>query len=139
MLDRRSVHALYRQVANALQERVRSGDLPPGSVLPSEAALAEQYEVSRDVVRDAMTALRSEGVIVTERGRRSRVRRTGPLQELPVPPAAEITARMPTADERHDLQIVPGVPLIVIRTDEFETRHPADRVVLVSPPERGGA
>lgn len=134
MLDRRSPLALYRQLADDVAERVRAGEIAPGSPLPSETALAAWYSVSRDVVRDAMNTLRAEGVIVTERGRRSRVRRTGPLEPLPAPPDAEITARMPTAEERHHLGIVPGVPLLVIRTVEFETRHPADRVAIVTPP-----
>jgi GntR family transcriptional regulator len=135
MLDRRSELALYRQLASSLQDRIRIGDLPPGTELPSEAVLSREYDVSRDVVRDAMALLRSEGVISTLRGRRSTVRRTDRRDELQAPPAAQITARMPTMDERRRLDMLEGVPLIIIRTDDMETHHPADRVVITTPPQ----
>jgi len=41
----------------------------PGDRLPSELALAEQFGVSRTVVREAMRTLASQGVIVRGRGR----------------------------------------------------------------------
>ncbi|MEU7866359.1 winged helix-turn-helix domain-containing protein [Dactylosporangium sp. NPDC049140] len=134
MLDRRSALALYRQLADALLDRIKGGELRPGMELPSESVISLQYKVSRDVVRDAMAVLRSEGVIATERGRRSVVRKTGPVEQLPAPPSAQITARMPTSDERRSLNLLEGVPLLVVRTEEFETVHPADRVMLLTPP-----
>ncbi|WP_433209316.1 winged helix-turn-helix domain-containing protein [Dactylosporangium sp. CS-047395] len=139
MLDRRSGMSLYRQLAYHLLERVRVGELVAGSYLPSEAALSGEYGVSRDVVRDAMGVLRTEGIIVTTRGRRSSVRKAIAVEELQAPPAARITVRMPTYDERHRHDMLEGVPLIVIHTDEFESYHPAERVAIITPPadERG--
>ncbi|WP_433209294.1 winged helix-turn-helix domain-containing protein [Dactylosporangium sp. CS-047395] len=134
MLDRRSPVSLYRQLAHHLLDRIRTGDLPPGSDLPSENTLSSEYGVSRDVVRDAMGVLRTEGIIVTTRGRRSSVRKAIAVEELQAPPAARITVRMPTYDERHRHDMLEGVPLIVIHTDEFETYHPADRVAIITPP-----
>ncbi|WP_433049976.1 GntR family transcriptional regulator [Dactylosporangium sp. CS-033363] len=138
MLDRRSPVSLYRQLAHNLLDRMRTGELPPGADLPSENTLSHEYGVSRDVVRDAMAVLRAEGTIVTTRGRRSSVRRTTTVEELHAPPAARITVRMPTYDERHRLDMLEGVPLIVIHTDEFESHHPADRVAIITPPEPAG-
>lgn len=68
-LDRRADRALYRQLADLLRAQIEGGDLAPGHELPSETALADQYQVGRDTVRDALWQLRAEGLITTERGR----------------------------------------------------------------------
>jgi DNA-binding GntR family transcriptional regulator len=92
MLDRHADLSLYRQLADVLRDQIRTGELRPGTELPSESVLSKEYNVSRDVVRDAMAVLRGEGVIATVRGRRAIVRE--PAARIPVqaPPSAEITA-----------------------------------------------
>jgi len=59
-------------VHTAVQERIKSyileGKLRPGDPLPSEAQLAEQLCVSRPVVREALRALESLGIIISRRG-----------------------------------------------------------------------
>ena len=37
----------YRLLADNLIRRIRSGELPPGTLLPTEQALGEQFRVSR--------------------------------------------------------------------------------------------
>jgi GntR family transcriptional regulator len=66
--------ALYRQVANVLREAIDTGEYPPGSLLPSEAALTERYKVSRPTVRLALAMLRTEGLIKARNGKGSYVR-----------------------------------------------------------------
>ncbi|MFI5911556.1 winged helix-turn-helix domain-containing protein [Dactylosporangium sp. NPDC051541] len=134
MLDRRADVSLYRQLADVLRDQIRSGELQPGKELPSEGFLSKEHNVSRDVVRDAMAVLRSEGVIATVRGRRAIVREATARIPVQAPPAAEITARMPTIEERRRWDILEGVPLITVRTDEMETHHPADRVIVYTSP-----
>jgi DNA-binding FadR family transcriptional regulator len=41
------------EVAQDLLDRIVSGEIPPGAVLPREADLAERYKVNRSVVREA--------------------------------------------------------------------------------------
>ncbi|GLF94306.1 GntR family transcriptional regulator [Streptomyces yaizuensis] len=65
---------LYQQVANAIRQGIANGDFPPGSPLPSEAQLIERYEVSRPTVRNAISALRSEGLIEVRHGKGSFVK-----------------------------------------------------------------
>ena len=48
---------LYRQIADALEERVASGEFKPGDRLPTERELAAFYSVSRTCVREALLAL----------------------------------------------------------------------------------
>jgi GntR family transcriptional regulator len=66
--------ALYRQVAAAIRDAITSGEYPPGTMLPSETQLIERYGVSRPTVRNAVAALRAEGLIDVIHGKGSFVR-----------------------------------------------------------------
>ena len=54
-----------------LRERLESRDLRPGDLLPSEAALQKEHDVSRSVVRQALATLEADGLIHKVRGRGS--------------------------------------------------------------------
>ncbi len=56
------------QLAALLSRRIASGALPPGTKLPSEAALAARFRVSRSVVREALSQLKYEGLLVSRQG-----------------------------------------------------------------------
>jgi GntR family transcriptional regulator len=47
-------HPKYRQIADALREKIESGDLARGTQLPTEAELRNQYSASRNTIRDAL-------------------------------------------------------------------------------------
>jgi len=61
-------NGLVQQVCQELSERVRSGVWKLGERLPSEQALAEEFGVSRTVVREAVARLKSEGLLDTRQG-----------------------------------------------------------------------
>ncbi|MEV2210628.1 GntR family transcriptional regulator [Streptomyces sp. NPDC050997] len=69
--------ALYQQVAAAIREAILSGEFAPDSLLPSEAQLMARYGVSRPTVRNAIAALRAEGLIDVRHGKGSFVRSSG--------------------------------------------------------------
>ncbi|MGW2424456.1 GntR family transcriptional regulator [Streptomyces sp. NPDC001709] len=69
--------ALYQQVAAAIREAILSGEFAPDSLLPSEAQLMAKYGVSRPTVRNAISALRAEGLIDVRHGKGSFVRSSG--------------------------------------------------------------
>ncbi|MGW0763689.1 GntR family transcriptional regulator [Streptomyces sp. NPDC002814] len=69
--------ALYQQVAAAIREAILSGEFAPDSLLPSEAQLMARYGVSRPTVRNAVAALRAEGLIDVRHGKGSFVRSDG--------------------------------------------------------------
>ncbi|NNN33154.1 GntR family transcriptional regulator [Streptomyces sp. S3(2020)] len=72
--------ALYQQVAAAIREAILSGEYEPGAPLPSEAQLMARYQVSRPTVRNAVAALRAEGLIDVRHGKGSFVRSdSGPV------------------------------------------------------------
>ncbi len=50
-------------VADDLLRQIARGELPPGSVLPTEAELALQYGVNRSVVREANNRLEVHGLV----------------------------------------------------------------------------
>jgi GntR family transcriptional regulator len=59
----------HASIAATLRAQIDSGELPAGAPLPSEAQLSARFEVSRGTVRQALAALRSEGLIAGGRGR----------------------------------------------------------------------
>ena len=59
---------LAEQVMARLVADIRSGRLGPGARLPTEQALTAALGVSRTVVREAVAALRADGLVVTRRG-----------------------------------------------------------------------
>lgn len=65
--------AVYTRIADDLRARITSGDLRPGDDVPTEAELAEHWRTSRGPIRNALSALRAEGLIETHRGRPARV------------------------------------------------------------------
>lgn len=67
---------LHEQIAGDLRQRIASGDLPVGAALPTEAELQAQWRGSRGPVRQALAALRMEGLIGGGRGKPPTVRRS---------------------------------------------------------------
>jgi len=59
---------LYRRVSRALETRIRNGDIPPGSALPSESQLCDNFGVSRITVRRALEELVQRRLVVRRRG-----------------------------------------------------------------------
>ncbi|SPF80955.1 FadR/GntR family transcriptional regulator [Pseudoprimorskyibacter insulae] len=59
---------LVVEVRDNLKAQITSGQYKPGDRLPSEARLTEEYGVSRTVVREAVAALRADGLVDPQRG-----------------------------------------------------------------------
>lgn len=67
-LDRVSPVPLYFQVEQALAQEISSGRIAIGTRLPTEPELAEQFGVSRSVIRQALTRLEQTGLVARRRG-----------------------------------------------------------------------
>ncbi|RKN51335.1 GntR family transcriptional regulator [Micromonospora endolithica] len=74
--------ARYRQVADALRRRILAGVIPPGALLPSESSLMAEFSVARGTVREALGLLRTEGLVVSEKGRGTYARPVMPVRRL---------------------------------------------------------
>lgn len=57
-------------LASQLRARILDGDLVDGSELPPEAALLEQFPISRPSLREAFRILETEGLVTVRRGKR---------------------------------------------------------------------
>lgn len=60
---------LYYQLETILRRKILSGDFKPESPLPSEDMLAEEYQVSRITVRQALASLEQDGLVLRQRGK----------------------------------------------------------------------
>ncbi|MFF1695086.1 FadR/GntR family transcriptional regulator [Streptomyces sp. NPDC058257] len=58
----------YQRVAEQIEERILSGDLPPGARLPAERELVNRFGVGRSTVREALRVLQSAGLIRSRPG-----------------------------------------------------------------------
>jgi GntR family transcriptional regulator len=54
---------MYRQIAQDLREQIESGTLSPGEQLPTESELGDNYNASRNTIRDAMKWLATRGLV----------------------------------------------------------------------------
>ena len=56
------------RVTAALLSLIRTGEYPPGARLPSEMRMATSFGVSRTVIREAVSRLKSEGLVESRQG-----------------------------------------------------------------------
>jgi GntR family transcriptional regulator/MocR family aminotransferase len=67
-LDRSRPRGLRAQVEDELRDAIRAGRLPPGALLPSTRALAQDLGVTRGVIVDAYDQLIAEGYLAARPG-----------------------------------------------------------------------
>lgn len=54
---------LYEQIVHQIEDSICKGTLKPGDQLPAEPELAQQFNVSRTAVREAIKVLREKGLV----------------------------------------------------------------------------
>ncbi|GFZ83427.1 GntR family transcriptional regulator [Nesterenkonia alkaliphila] len=62
-----SPQSQYTRIRADLERAIRSGELPPGSKLPTERELCQTYNVSRATVQRAVTAMAEAGLVTRRR------------------------------------------------------------------------
>jgi GntR family transcriptional regulator len=126
MIDRSSDRPLYQQLADLLRDQIHTGVLAPGAFVPSESSLMQEYALGRPAVRNAVSVLRQEGLVVSARGARTQVRLLPEREVVELRGGDEVVGRMPTDPERRDLGIDPGEPILeVTKTDGRKLILPA--------------
>ncbi len=55
----------YRQIAEIIRKRIKSGEYPKDSRIPTESEIVETWEVARTTARRAIAVLREEGLVYT--------------------------------------------------------------------------
>lgn len=68
VVDRESRTPIYWQIADQIKEKIISGQMPDGFVLPSERAFAQMLGVHRNTIIKAYTALKDEEIVESVRG-----------------------------------------------------------------------
>lgn len=134
-IDPQADRPAYKQVADDIRNQIQLGILAARAELPGEARIAAEYEVGVNTVRSALQLLRSERLIVTERGVGSRVRGREERSTVTIPPGARVTIRPADDDERRRFGLAAHEPVAVVETTEGVQVLPAYRVVLVAEEE----
>jgi len=65
---RRKPRTLALELVDSLSDRIREGRLAVGDKLPTEAAIMAEFNVSRTVVREAISKLQASGLVETRHG-----------------------------------------------------------------------
>ncbi|MCX4883304.1 MULTISPECIES: GntR family transcriptional regulator [unclassified Streptomyces] len=70
-IDRESITPMYVQLASALRERIRRGEIPVGRRIPSQHDLEQETggSVSRRTIKSAIELLQAEGVVQGVQGK----------------------------------------------------------------------
>jgi GntR family transcriptional regulator len=121
---------LHQRLADELRGRITSGTWPEGFQIPSEAELCREFEASRGTVRQALSALRKEGLILGGRGKQPVAGRAalsqpfttfmsftewaGSIGRSPGQQTREIAKRPASADVAAQLGIREGEPVVEV-------------------------
>jgi DNA-binding GntR family transcriptional regulator len=70
-IDRESITPMYLQLASALRERIRRGEIPVGRRIPSHHELEQETggTVSRRTIKSAIEVLAAEGIVQGVQGK----------------------------------------------------------------------
>lgn len=85
----------YRVVVRIIEARIMSGEWAVGHRLPSEAALADMFNVNRSTIREAIRALEQNGLVGRHDG--------GKLLYVTAPREADISRRVTAAIVLHEI------------------------------------
>ena len=64
----RRPRGLVQEIVEGLAESIKSGDIKPGDKLPTESAIMARFDVSRTVVREALSKLQASNMVETRHG-----------------------------------------------------------------------
>jgi DNA-binding transcriptional regulator YhcF (GntR family) len=132
------------RIAGVLRDRIRSGELPRHSRLPTQRTLAEQFGTNRTTIRQALAILEREGYL-SARGRGAPALVARPAQDAPRPAGVEVADRIAMAFQAEDVSIdaftltaetlnsALAAPLIAISAGELKPRSITVRLLLPDP------
>jgi DNA-binding transcriptional regulator YhcF (GntR family) len=130
MIDPDNNRPQYRQLADMLRIQIASGKYAPGARLPSDGYLSQETGLPRTTVRRALDILRAEGLTELRVPKGTYVRKPPTARTVELAGDALVRTRMPTPDERRRLDVVEGVPLLVVEHAGETALYAGDRSVL---------
>lgn len=116
--------APYLRIATQLREQIHSGELQPGDKVPPARQIAQDWGVARQTADRALSALRSEGLIVATAGRGGTKVATPTTATFAVAIEEPVGLRVASAEVTRaseavagDLDVPPGSAVVVIRLE----------------------
>jgi GntR family transcriptional regulator len=109
MMSLESVPPKYAQLVQTLQRRIEAGDYPPGTLLPSENQLIQEFSVSRPTVVAALRVLREQGWIESQQGKGRFVRGRPAMASIEQKRPGQAYLTTPEADSTGDVVEVGAV------------------------------
>ncbi|BAU29828.1 GntR family transcriptional repressor for pyruvate dehydrogenase complex [Aneurinibacillus soli] len=76
----------YEVIAEQLEKLVENGSLEPGTRLPTIDRLAEQYQVGKSTIREALSQLKARGLIESRQGEGTFVKKSASAALKAIPP-----------------------------------------------------
>lgn len=67
--SRQPHQSVTSEIVDWLNQQIETEQLKPGEKLPSESELCERFSVGRSAVREALSQLKSEGIVTAQQGR----------------------------------------------------------------------
>jgi GntR family transcriptional repressor for pyruvate dehydrogenase complex len=117
---------LSEQLADSFAASIRDGQLAAGERLPTEAAIVARFGVSRTVVREALSRLKTLGLIESRQGSGAFVRvQPVPTQQLVLDPDGSIGAVIQMVEVRRALE-AESAALAAARRTPQALRHIKD-------------
>lgn len=135
-----SYRPLYQQIKEALLSRIVSNIWPPGTFIPSESALSQEYGVSVGTIRKAVDALAKEHVVIRYQGKGTVVAthdsdrslfqffnfmRFDGTRTLPISRVLLRTRRRASAEEANVLELNPKAMVVHIKRVRVLDETPA--------------
>lgn len=113
---------VYRRVARALAKRIEHGSWPPGTKIPSERELAEEFTISRMTARASVDVLVDHGLVQ----RRERI------GAFVAPPKLvyDVTTPAGLSDQLKEAGMIPGAAVWDSATIDAEELSPSVRELL---------
>lgn len=87
--------ALYKQIQEDIMRKIKSGQLRPTDRIPSEQELMEEYKVSKITVKNALTLLADEGLIIRVQGKGTFVSANVDVDKPTAPPSSRSLSSLP--------------------------------------------
>jgi DNA-binding FadR family transcriptional regulator len=113
-------------VVAGLVDAIVRGDLPPGSSLPPEAVLCEQFGVSRTVIRESVKRLEEKGLVTVAQGRGTQVLDANSWNMVDATVLSALVANDATLGTLDDLSVVRASLEGVIARDAAARRTPEE-------------
>ncbi|MFF2371359.1 FadR/GntR family transcriptional regulator [Agromyces sp. NPDC058110] len=115
---------LGESVVGALVDAIVRGDLEPGTSLPPEAVLCEQFGVSRTVIRESVKRLEEKGLVTVAQGRGTQVLSPDSWKMIDATVLAALVAHDASLGTLDDLSVVRASLEAVIARDAAARRTP---------------